>query len=138
MLFIKKILNYLFGNKKESKTTKNSSLIPTNNTILRCHFIVDNSEKVKVSFDWPNNINDSNLEDISYISSYFLFLLNNGFLKDEILGSLKNSHNPTDAIMYQNILFHSRLIELEARSIIESKNTNEPLIKPSTVFSRKQ
>lgn len=141
MLFIQKIFSYLFGKKNQADTSipsKKLGLTSVNNTILRCHLTVDNTEKIKVSFDWPNNINESNLEEISYISSYFLFLLNNGFLKDEILGSLKNSHNPTDALMYQNILFHSRLIELEAKSIIESKNSSEPLIKPSAVFSRRQ
>jgi hypothetical protein len=131
---INKIINFIYGNKPVTQTIADNNL---SNTILKCTFLVDNFEKVKISVDWPNTINEANLDQISYISSYFLFLLNHGFLKEQILNTLKNSHNPTDAIMYQNIMFHTKLIEAEAKSIIDSKNTSEPLIKPSAVFSRK-
>lgn len=138
MSYFQNIISIIYAFFKKTKNIKPKSELTPKHAILRCNFLIDSSEKVRVSFDWPKNINESNLEEISYISSYFLFLLNNGFLKDEILNSLKNSHDPTDAIMYQNIMFHSRFIEIEAKSIIESKNTSDPLIKPSAVFSRKQ
>ena len=90
----------------------------------------DNS--INVYCNWPtfNSINDQHLEPIAKRYGTMLFMLNNGFLKEDIINTLMkfdDINNKYDA-EFVNVSLQEWL------NLFTQNNHNTPLIKPSSVF----
>jgi hypothetical protein len=123
-IYFKKISSFFFVKNKEPQKILGS-----------IRFEIDEESKINVSCLFPEFSDFANIESLSQTFAKFLYMTINSKMREEILSIIKsNSSSPEDTLFYENLIFNLVLIEQEKRNNI-TNNQNQPIIKPSQVFS---
>jgi len=111
-------------------------------------FKITNKKNIDINCSLPDLKNQSiiDVENLAKIYAEFLFYINEGFLKDDIIGILqkdidsgyyKQDDDKAKATLFiDNLLFNWAMAHIENRKkITKSEKSHQPMIKPSSVFN---
>lgn len=142
MNILKKVYNWFFNKKTSSIIIPDSSIIDSLNIdesyVCEISFQLTKDNDIDISFK-HTDVREYSVEEISTLAencANMIVLLNNGFLKKDLIGTIKhvkkaNMNNDKSTLLLDNVLFFHNLLQEELKSI---RKESGPLIRPSSVF----
>lgn len=142
MNMLKKVYNWFFNKKISSIIIPDSSIIDSLNIdesyVCEISFQLTKDNDIDISFN-HTDVREYSVEEISTLAencANMIVLLNNGFLKKDLIGTIKhikkaNMNNDKSTLLLDNVLFFHNLLQEELKSI---RKESGPLIRPSSVF----
>lgn len=142
MNILKKVYNWLFNKKTSSIIIPDPNIIDSLNInesyVCEISFQLTKDNDIDIGFK-HTNVREYSVEEISTLAencANMIVLLNNGFLKKDLIGTIKhvkkaNMNNDKSTLLLDNVLFFHNLLQEELKSI---RKENGPLIRPSSVF----
>lgn len=142
MNILKKVYNWFFNKKTSSIIIPDSSIIDSLNIdesyVCEISFQLTKDNDIDIGFK-HTDVREYSVEEISTLAencANMIVLLNNGFLKKDLIGTIKhvkkaNMNNDKSTLLLDNVLFFHNLLQEELKSI---RKESGPLIRPSSVF----
>ena len=142
MNILKKVYNWLFNKKTSPIIIPDSSIIDSlninENYVCEISFQLTKDNDIDIGFK-HTDVREYSVEEISTLAencANMIVLLNNGFLKKDLIGTIKhvkktNMNNDKSTLLLDNVLFFHNLLQEELKSI---RKESGPLIRPSSVF----
>jgi len=131
-----KLINKFF-NKSNKNLTENSNR-KNNNFLCSINFELNYDGTINILCYWPE-FNDNNVENIKIVSTDFsmlIYMINNGFLKDDIIETFQhliNQDNPFDDVFISSVLNNISEHTEKHKQILSDM---DPIIKPTNVFKQ--
>lgn len=142
MNIFKKLYNWFFNKKISPIIIPDSSIIDSLNIdesyVCEISFQLTKDNDIDIGFK-HTDVREYSVEEISTLAencANMIVLLNNGFLKKDLIGTIKhvkkaNMNNDKSTLLLDNVLFFHNLLQEELKSI---RKESGPLIRPSSVF----
>lgn len=142
MNILKKVYNWLFNKKTSPIIIPDSSIIDSlninENYVCEISFQLTKDNDIDIGFK-HTDVREYSVEEISTLAencANMIVLMNNGFLKKDLIGTIKhvkkaNMNNDKSTLLLDNVLFFHNLLQEELKSI---RKESGPLIRPSSVF----
>lgn len=142
MNIFKKVYNWFFNKKISPIIIPDPSIIDSLNInesyVCEISFQLTKDNDIDIGFK-HTDVREYSVEEISTLAencANMIVLLNNGFLKKDLIGTIKhvkkaNMNNDKSTLLLDNVLFFHNLLQEELKSI---RKESGPLIRPSSVF----
>ena len=142
MNILKKVYNWFFNKKTSSIIIPDPSIIDSLNIdesyVCEISFQLTKDNDIDIGFK-HTDVREYSVEEISTLAencANMIVLMNNGFLKKDLIGTIKhvkkaNMNNDKSTLLLDNVLFFHNLLQEELKSI---RKESGPLIRPSSVF----
>lgn len=142
MNMFKKVYNWFFNKNISPIIIPDSNIIDSLNIdesyVCEISFQLTKDNDIDIGFKY-SDVREYSVEQISTLAencANMMVLLNNGFLKKDLISTVKhikkaNMNNDKSTLLLDNVLFFNNLLQEELKSI---RKENGPLIRPSAVF----